>query len=86
MEIKLEATILKQDNTSAQTIAENRNSQKRTRHMAVKYHNTQEKINSNEIRLVHVESKLNDADLLTKPLSKGMMKLHLDRIMSDQSL
>lgn len=56
------------DNTSAQHIAENQIFQERTKHLKIDCHFIREYVDSNFINLTHINTFLQLADILTKPL------------------
>lgn len=63
-----EATIIYADNQGAIKLAENPVFQKRSKHIAIKYHYTRDLIKQGEIKLEYRPTKEMIADGLTKPL------------------
>ena len=59
------------DNTSAISMAENPVQHGRTKHIPVKYHSLREFEANGEIKMEHVSSVDNVADIFTKALGKG---------------
>ncbi len=62
------ATVIYADNQGAIQLAENSIFQKRSKHMAVKYHYTRDLIQSGEITMQYKKTQEMIADGLTKPL------------------
>ena len=63
--------VIYEDNTAAIHMSLNHVSSRRTRHINIKYHTIRENVASKQVRIVHIESKRNVADHLTKPLAKA---------------
>ncbi|GMF35066.1 unnamed protein product [Phytophthora fragariaefolia] len=63
------ATVIYEDNQGAMALAKNVGYQARTKHIDIRYHFIREKVASNEVELVYVESKNQLADYLTKGLT-----------------
>lgn len=57
-----------EDNQSVIRIAEDNNSNKRLKHIDIRYHFIIEKVTNGLIELKYINSKCNTADLFTKPL------------------
>ena len=62
--------IVHEDNTAAEKIANNATSLKRTKHIDVRHHFLREHVEQGTIKLVHVETKKQLADVMTKVLGK----------------
>ena len=70
------------DNTGAALIAENDINNKRTRHINVKYHFIRDKIAEGIIDLKYIETKLNIADMFTKPLPNESFSCMRNKLMN----
>lgn len=57
------------DNQGAISLANNRMTSRRSKHIDIKYHFVRDKVENGEIWLSYINSQCNPADLLTKPLS-----------------
>lgn len=57
------------DNRGAICLSENSVYQSRTKHIDIKHHFLREHVNSNIIKFLHIDTKLNVADFLTKPMN-----------------
>ncbi|GMF18158.1 unnamed protein product [Phytophthora fragariaefolia] len=68
------ATVIYEDNQGAMALAKNVGYQARTKHIDVRYHFIREKVPSNEVELVYVESKNQLADYLTKGLTTKTLR------------
>ena len=64
------------DNEGAKALAENPLSSARTKHIDVGYHFLREFVKRNEIAIRHVQSKDQNADILTKPLGHDAFSRH----------
>jgi hypothetical protein len=64
------------DNQSAQAIARNPVKHKLSKHFRCKLHYIREQLKNNVLNLVYCSSSLNTADVMTKPLSKGVFERH----------
>jgi hypothetical protein len=62
------------DNQGAIFIASNPVSDKRTKHIGVRYHNVREHVERKEVELLYIEGAENPADMFTKNL--GHIKFH----------
>jgi hypothetical protein len=79
--------ILYQDNTSAITLMEKgRSTSQRTKHIATRYFFIKDRINSGEIKLVHMGTKDMIADFYTKPLQGDVFRIMRDKIMGVTSM
>jgi hypothetical protein len=67
------ATVLHQDNQGAIKIAKNFTSNKRTKHIDIKYHFVKEKIQTKEIHLKYKSTEKMIANCLTKPVGKQII-------------
>jgi hypothetical protein len=66
---KMGPVILYQDNLSCMAmLARGRSGAERTRHIAIRYYWTKERVDSGEIKIIHKGTKEMYANLLTKPL------------------
>ena len=69
--IKIRTPILvHEDNQTCIKIAENPMSQKRTRHMDIRYHFIRDFVQDKTIKLVYCQTDFQQADILTKPLAR----------------
>ena len=66
------------DSMSAKKLAENPKFHKRSKHIELIYHFTRNAIANNQIELLHVNSKDQLADTLTKCLAIPLHEYHLD--------
>eukprot|EP00953_Heterococcus_sp_UTEX-ZZ885_P007018 4277-Heterococcus_DN1.PRE.1 len=75
-EVQSGATVIFEDNMSTMALAlrEQADCSDRTKHIDVRYHYTRELITSNQIRLEHVATQFQLADMLTKNLDKVKVK------------
>ncbi len=73
--IKMGVSVMRYDNTGAGFLAENATTGPRTKHIDIKYHHIRECISSGLVRLLKVDTKLNLADLFTKPLGGRVVKI-----------
>lgn len=74
-------TVIYEDNTGAIAMSENPVSHNRTKHIDIKYHFVRERVELGEIKLVHVATENQLADLLTKPLAKVKHESLRERVM-----
>ena len=70
------------DNAGAIALANNPLSSVRTRHMDVKFHFLRALVQSNTISVIHVPTKYQHADILTKPLTGPSFLLHRGVLMN----
>ena len=79
--------ILYQDNKSAITLMEKgRSTSQRTKHISTRYFFVKDRIDSGEIKLVHMGTKDMIADFYTKPLQGELFKYMRDKIMGITSM
>lgn len=76
-----EATVIYEDNTGAIALSENPVSHARSKHIDIKYHFVRQKVATGDIKLVHVVSEDQLADLFTKPLDRVKLEKFRERIM-----
>ncbi|KAG6472491.1 hypothetical protein ZIOFF_069955 [Zingiber officinale] len=74
------ATPLMIDNQAAIAIAKDPTHFSRAKHIKVRYHALREAVKDKEIQLIHVPTKNQKADMLTKVLRKTLFIHHRDRI------
>ena len=78
---QLDATVIYEDNTGAIAMTENPIDHQRTKHIDIRYHFIRERVANGDIKLVHVATEDQLADLLTKPLVKQKVKSLRERMM-----
>ena len=66
-----EPTEIKVDNRSAIELAKNPVSHQRSKHIDMRYHSIREHIKNDEVKVTHVPSREQAADILTKALPKA---------------
>ena len=71
------------DNQSTIAISKNGVKSERTKHVDVKYHFVTETIESEAVELKWVESAMQQADILTKPLARPLFEKFREKLMSD---
>ncbi|GMF28365.1 unnamed protein product [Phytophthora fragariaefolia] len=71
---KVGATVIFEDNQGAMALAKNISYQARTKHIDIRYHFIREKVASNDVELVYLESKNQLADYLTKGLTTKTLR------------
>jgi hypothetical protein len=76
-------TIVRQDNTSAMSIAES-GCTARTRHIALRYFRVSELIKAGEIQIEYERTDKLVADVLTKALSDPSFSMHRKELLNDQ--
>ena len=67
-------TILHCDNQGSIQLAKNPGTHQRTKHIDIKHHLIREKIESEEVRVIYVETSRQEADILTKSLPRNLHK------------
>ena len=68
------------DNKGAYDIANSYGPSKRTKHLDVRHHYIQEKVNEKTLKLIQVPTTEQEADFLTKPVSKILFKKAMSNI------
>ena len=68
------------DNKGAYDIANSYGPSKRTKHLDVRHHYIQEKVNQKTLKLIQVPTTEQEADFLTKPVSKILFKKAMTNI------
>ena len=88
-----EPAILFNDNLTAQGMAEGTCKPKRMRHIdalskfvEVKFNFIKEVINWGVVKLVHIDTSLNEADIMTKPLARPVFTKHATSLMNINSI
>ena len=71
-----------EDNQGAIKMANNRQSNRRTRHIDVKHHIVRDAVEEGLVRIVHVRSEEKHADILTKALDMRTFDLHAKALMN----
>ena len=61
---------IKADNQGAMSLASKRVTEKRSKHIDIRFHFIREKVENGFISLTHVASEENIADIMTKPVPK----------------
>ncbi|CEP01147.1 unnamed protein product (mitochondrion) [Plasmodiophora brassicae] len=88
LQVKFEGPIaVFTDNTGAMAISNHQGDdlRGRTKHMNVRYHFTKEQVHAGTIKLHHVPSTRNVADILTKPLTRDAFEGHRAKIPIDSA-
>lgn len=68
------------DNRATIDFAKNRIERSKTKHIDIAYHNVRERVDDGTITLSYVPSALNNADILTKAISRKMYEEHVERL------
>ena len=76
-----ESPVLFNDNLSAQKIAEAANDTIRSKHYGTKVYRTRKLVKDGALQLVHLPSKDNLADILTKTQTKDLFNVHSSRLL-----
>lgn len=71
--------VINEDNQSAIAIAKNNGYQSRAKHIDIRYHFVREQVKAKSIELKYIDTKLQLADFLTKPISTKQFELLLDK-------
>jgi len=66
----LETSIIYEDNASCVVLAHSEGTKVRTKHISLKWHLFKDYIKSGDIKVVMIDSNLNCANMVTKPLCK----------------
>ena len=66
------------DNNSTIFVSENLVNNSRSKHIDIRYHFIREKIEEKIVKLSHIASTLNVADIMTKPLSSDVFNKFAD--------
>jgi hypothetical protein len=69
------------DSRSGKAIAESPGLKRRSKHIAIRHHFVRDLVADGRIKLQHVPSEANVADLLTKPLGRSLFSRHTDALM-----
>jgi hypothetical protein len=75
-------TEMKCDSTGAISNAENEMQHKRTKHIDVRHHFIKDEVDRGLVNIGYVNTKLNLADLMTKPVEKGVYEKLIDGLLS----
>ena len=75
-------TIILEDNQGCIALSENPIHHKRTKHIDVRYHYIREKLEDKTVRLQHIPTADNTADILTKPLGATKFRKHRDELLT----
>ena len=78
--VKHKTPVIYCDNRSAVSIANNLTSVERTKHIKAKYLKVQELVSNNEVEVKYIPGEDQVADLLTKPLARGMFEEQRERL------
>ena len=70
----LSPVIMNVDNQGAMSLAKNKLSNSRSKHIDIRCHFIRDHVTKNELELIYVQSEDNVADLMTKPYSKHKIK------------
>ena len=82
MQLPQDATFLYVDNSGAVELSRDRKSCHRSRHVDRRYFKVRELCFEGQLRVEHIDTKLNSADLLTKPLARPSFMAHRKRLMN----
>jgi hypothetical protein len=74
-------TTIYEDNTAAIALTENPVFHQRTKHIDIRYHFVRERVEMGDVKLVHITSEEQLADLLTKALSKPKVEKFRERVL-----
>ena len=75
--------IIRVDNIGAMFLANNPSLSQRTKHISIRQHFVRQYVEDGTVKIVFVKSKLNDADIFTKNLSKELFEKHQASIMKE---
>ena len=77
--IKFDVISIQCDNTSAINLSKNPVLHSRSKHIDIRHHFLRDHVKKGDIKMTHIETEYNIADILTKPLnSERFAKLRLD--------
>ena len=76
MQTKVYEIALMEDNEGAKAMAENPFRSGRSKHIDVRWHFIRELVEKKELKIVHVTSESQPADILTKALHVKLLKRH----------
>ena len=79
---KREVILGHEDNEGAIRLANNPLSSGRSRHIDVRHHFLRDLVREKVIKIEHVETKLQHADVLTKPLEVKTFRFHRDFLLN----
>ena len=79
-EVQIETAMVFCDNQAAIRLSTNPAFHERSKHIEIDCHFIREKVNSGLLRLVHVQTRHQLADLLTKPVSLNQFKSLLSKM------
>lgn len=82
-EKQTEPTVMHEENQECTSLAKVEGTFLRSKHIGLHYHYLREKIENNEIILVHVPTEDQLADLLTKPLAAKRFEYLMKQVVSD---
>ena len=74
------STVIYEDNNGAIDLSKNAKHHTRTKHTDISYHFTREKVDSEEVAAVYIQSDDNIADVMTKALPRVMFQKFCDRL------
>ncbi len=79
------AVTIYEDNVGAINIAENNMASKRTKHIDVTYHHIRELIENGDVKVEHMASEKQIADIMTKNTTTAIFERHRSTVMANQS-
>ena len=71
-----------EDNQGTVKIANNKHSSRRTRHIDIKHHLIRDTVNNGKVKVVYVKVEDQHADMLTKPLDRGIFEKCVNVLMN----
>ena len=80
--ISLGTVPIYEDNMGAVNLAKNPVGSSRTKHIDVRHHFLRDLVKKGSIKVVHVDSEYQHADILTKALSKSIFRRHVETLMN----
>jgi hypothetical protein len=78
-------TIMYEDNMSCIAFSKNNTNHDRSKHIDIRAYALRDKVKEGVVKLVHVDTKNQLADMMTKHIQKATFKKHVERIFSGQS-